>query len=357
MLALIRGLIYVSVVYTLAIFWSSIVLLRTIIRFVRNPSRYRYLKPRPDQPEVLKEFRHGFVNLYDGAIRLHYAEAGDPHRPLLLCLHGFPEFWYSWRHQLREFQNDYHVVALDLRGYGQSSKPKAVSDYYMEKLVEDVRQTISALGKGKCYLAAHDWGGAIAWRFTLRYPQLVEKLVIFNCPHPKAFQDRLMGLSLKQWLRSWYMFFFQCPYLPEIIFRSNDMKLLITMLAKPPSGCTDPNAFTEQDIEAWKYTFQQPGAMTGPINFYRAIIPRLPSAPPAPAEQNVGSKGLPRGIVQPPTLIVWGTNDIALETEMSHSSLQYCQKGTLRLIEGASHWVQQDRPEMCNQFIRDFLRE
>jgi len=186
---------------------------------------------------------------------------------------------------------------------------------------------------------------------------MVEKLIILNCPHPKAFYDRLSGLSLKQWLRSWYMFFFQCPFLPEIVFRSNDLKFLVTMLAKPPSGCTDPNAFTEEDIEAWKYTFQQPGAVTPPINYYRATIGRLPQKEPKPVEENVGSKkNIPRGIVQPPTLIIWGTNDIALETELAHGSLQYCQKGMLRLIEGASHWVQQDRPSLCNQFIRDFLR-
>jgi len=304
-------------------------------------------------------FQHNFILVHNGTIRLHYVEAGDPNRPLLLLLHGFPEFWYSWRHQLREFQNDYHVVAVDLRGYGESSKPKSINEYRVPTLVEDIRQLIGALGKGKCYLAAHDWGGAIAWRLALRYPELVEKLVILNCPHPKAFNDRLMGLNLKQWLRSWYMFFFQCPYLPEIIFRSNDLTLLITMLAKPPSGCTDPNAFTEEDIEAWKYTFQQPGALTGPINYYRANIGRLPPKESlGPAEVNVGSKKvLPRGIVQPPTLIIWGTNDIALETELAHASLQYCQKGMLRLIEGASHWIQQDRPELSNQFIRDFLRD
>jgi len=175
-----------------------------------------------------------------------------------------------------------------------------------------------------------------------------------NSPHPKAFFARLTG-SWKQLLKSWYMFFFLCPTIPEMGLKANDMQMLISMLTDPSTtGCTDPGAFTAEDIEAWKYTFQQPNALTGPINYYRAAFR---SPPPKRTEKTGESKNGPPGIVQPPTLIIWGTNDAALSTELAHDSLQFCQKGTLRLIEGASHWVQQDRPGLCNQLIRDFLRD
>jgi len=332
-------------------------LIRTIFKFVQNPAEFLYLKPRPEPPEVLRrgEFRHNFLQLYDGKIRLHYVEAGDPKKPLLLFLHGFPEFWYSWRHQLRAFQNDFHVVAIDMRGYGESSKPKGIDEYSIPNLVEDIRQVISILGKGKTNLVAHDWGGIISWRFVSLYPEMVEKFIVLNSPHSQAYQDRLRS-GFGQWLMSWYMYAFQVPYLPEIALRANDMRMLISMISKPPMGCTDPNALKEEDIEAWKYTFQQPGAMTPPINYYRSMIPRLlKGAPPTgAAEQNVGKKKT-SDLIQPPTLIIWGTADAALEKEMANGSIKYCQNATVRLIEGASHWVQQDRPELCNQYMREFL--
>jgi len=257
---------------------------------------------------------------------------------------------------LRAFQNDFHVVAIDMRGYGESSKPKGVKEYSMQLLVEDLRQTISILGKGKANLVAHDWGGAIAWQFVSRYPEMVEKFIMLNCPHPQAYEDQLRS-GLTQWLRSWYMYAFQVPYLAEIVFIANDMKVLIHMITKPPVGCTDPNALNEEDIEAWKYTFQQPGAMTPPLNYYRNIIPDMLKSgreTSAAAEQNVGTEKT-SNLIQPPTMIIWGTLDAALVKEMANGSAQYCQKATVRLVEGASHWVQQDRPELCNQYMREFL--
>jgi len=275
---------------------------------------------------------------------------------LLLLVHGFPEFWYSWHHQLREFQNDYHVVAVDLRGYGESSKPTSVSDYAVPKLVEDLRQTVIALGKSRCTVVAHDWGGVLAWRLALKYPDLVEKLIVMNCPHPNAVQNLSLPTKLKQALKTWYMFFFQCPYLPEMLLRANDMQLLVTMLKTPPGGCVNPNALTDEDVEAWKYTFQQPGAFTPPIHYYRSARGRPPPKEHiGPAEHNVGSKKSPPGdIVQPPTLVIWSTGDIVLGPELAHSSLQFCQKGSLRMLD-ASHWTQFDKPELCNQAIREFL--
>jgi len=303
-----------------------------------------------EKPDVLNQFKHGTLDLYNGTIQLHYVEAGDPQKPFVLALPGFPEFWYAWHNQLTEFQNDYRIVALDLRGYGESSKPSAVSEYTMDKLVEDVRQVIEILGNGKCFLLGHDWGGTVAWNVAIQHPDLIEKLIIFNSPHPKPFQDALTGFgNLKQKLRSEYMFFFMLPRVPEITIKAHDFALLIAGLTKPPFGCRNPKAMTEQDIAAWKYNFAQPGALTGGLNYYRANVPDI-IHPKKPADGKTQSF-----LVKPPTLIVWGTKDAYLENELASQSLKYCQNGKLHAIEGASHWVQFDRPDLVNPVVREFL--
>jgi len=345
--SLIGGIIWLVGVYSLSTFWAFIVLIRTILSNIGNPSRFWYIKQRPTKPSVLDQgFQHGFLDLYGGKIKIHYVEAGDRNKPLLLLVHGFPEFWYCWKYQIHAFEKDYHVVAIDMRGYGESSKPTSVSDYSMQELVEDFRQIIFGFGKGSCYLVTHDWGSIVAYRFAMLYPEMIVKLVIMNCPHPAAFKQQLTT-DWRQLLRSWYMFFFLFPYFPEALIKANDFELLETMLKKPPAGCTDPNALTQEDIEAWKYTYQQPGTLTAVVNYYRSLIPWLPWQ-----EKEKGDSD----IIRPPTLIIWGTNDVALGTEMAQNSLRRCANGQLQIIEGASHWTQFDRPDLTNQYIRDFLQ-
>jgi len=321
-----------------------------LFEFVKNPTTYFHVKPRPNMPQVLtKGWKHGFVTLPD--VKLHYVEAdNNSSKPLMLMLHGFPEFWYSWRHQIEAFKNDYRVVAIDMRGYGQSDKPSGMENYTISKLAADVKNVVRALGYESCILVAHDWGGAVAWQTTLLYPKVVNKLVIFNCPHPKAFAEYLKGGSIKQMLKSWYMFFFQFPYLPEIFIRSNDFQFFNDIFTNAEAGgCRNPTAFSDEDIEAWKYTYSQPGAMTPPIDYYRASMRRLDSLYKTQAGKSQE--------VQPPTLIVWGTADIALEKGMGDLSINYCKDGRIRYVEGASHWVQQDEPEKCCKYMKEFLKE
>lgn len=339
-----KGLLGLVVVYILAAFFTVPIAIITAIYVMFFSTRFIHQKHRIHQLHRLQEdYDHGFLDLHDGTIRIHYVEAGDRHRPLLLLVHGFPEFWYSWHHQIREFQKDYHVVAIDLRGYGDSSKPDGVGAYHMSNLVEDINQIITALGKPKCFLVGHDWGASIAWRFAIKHPEKVQKLIVMNCPHPKATESLSFGAKFKQMMRTWYMFFFQCPSLPEKLLHANDMELLIKLIKNPPEGVTDPNAFTHEDEEAWKFVFGQHGAMTPPVNYYRANIGRLP-----PSE-------IDGDIVQPPTLIVWGTHDVVLPVELANASLQFCRQGSLRVLEGVSHWTQFDRPTLCNDTIREFI--
>ncbi|MDJ0789755.1 MAG: alpha/beta fold hydrolase, partial [Myxococcota bacterium] len=145
-------------------------------------------------------------------INLHYVTQGEG--SLMLMLHGFPEFWYSWRHQIPEFARDYKVVALDLRGYNESDKPKEPEAYKMEELLKDVEGVIRGLGYESCILVGHDWGGAIAWSFAYAYPDLVDKLIVMNLPHPAKFMEGLK--TPQQLVKSWYIFLFQLPWLPEL---------------------------------------------------------------------------------------------------------------------------------------------
>lgn len=253
-------------------------------------------------------------------------------------LHGFPEFWYSWRHQIKEFSEDYKVVALDLRGYNDSDKPAAPSAYVMSELLADVKGAIEALGYGTCILVAHDWGGAIAWQFAYAYPDMVSKLIVMNLPHPAKFSEGLR--TPQQLLKSWYIFFFQIPFLPEWYLAFNDYSAIASSFT---SWAIDKNAFTKADIEAFKDAAAKRGALTAMINYYR----------------NIFQTGLlnPQiwGAIEIPTLMIWGENDAALGKELTYGTEAYVKDLTLKYIANCSHWVQQEQPKLVNQYMRKFL--
>ncbi|MFH4973708.1 hypothetical protein AB6A40_000417 [Gnathostoma spinigerum] len=329
-------------IWSLSAFWSIWTILKLIVEWWKNKETFFVVKEHP-KPDVLKGWKEGFAQLSED-IKLHYIEDGDKSKPLMLFVHGFPEFWYSWRFQLRHFREKYHVVAIDMRGYGESSKPTAVSNYDSALLAKDVKECIEALGYQKAIVVAHDWGAAIAWKLATDFPEVIDRLVILNVGHPKAFAECLRKMP-SQLLKSWYMFMFQMPLLPEFRMRINDFSMLSEMLRSDYSGIKKKENFTDEDLEAWKYTFSQKGAFTGPINYYRHAMQHLP-----PTDS-------PVPMVKPKTLIIWGTADIALDKAMAGMSLQYCEMGQLRYVDGASHWVQQDEPEKVNEFIENFLME
>ncbi|MGJ3245965.1 MAG: alpha/beta fold hydrolase [Elainellaceae cyanobacterium] len=268
-------------------------------------------------------------------IRLHYVTQGEG--PLMLMLHGFPEFWYSWRHQIPEFANHFKVVALDLRGYNDSDKPRDASAYAMSELVKDIEGVITGLGYERCVLVGHDWGGAIAWNVAYSYPDQVAQLIVMNLPHPAKFSQGL--LTPQQLLRSWYIFFFQIPVLPELVLQWNDYEAIAQAFTKT---AIDKRAFTNADIEAYKDAAAKRGALTAMLNYYR----------------NIFQTGLMRSnwdTLRIPTLLIWGEDDVALGTELTYGTGELVEDLTLHYIPDCSHWVQQEQPDRVNQYMREFL--
>lgn len=282
-----------------------------------------------------ESWTHEFIIV--NGVRLHYVTQGEG--PLMLFLHGFPEFWYSWRKQIPAFATDFKVVAPDLRGYNDSEKPRATSAYVMAEFVKDIRGLVQALGYDRCVLVGHDWGGAIAWNVAYDHPELVEKLIILNLPHPAKFTE---GLRLpQQLLRSSYIFLFQIPVLPELLIELNDFQALETAFK---GMAVNKAAFSQADIEAYKNAFAKPGALTAALNYYRNIF-----------EQGFVNREW--GVLPVPTLMIWGEKDTALGKELTYGTEQYVRDFRIRYLPDCSHWVQQEQPERVNQYIREFLAE
>ncbi|HEY3079476.1 MAG TPA: alpha/beta hydrolase [Chloroflexota bacterium] len=280
----------------------------------------------------------GYAEL--GDVRLHYVEAGRG--PLVVLLHGFPEFWYSWRHQIRALAGaGFRVVAPDMRGYNLSDKPPGVAAYDLDALVEDVARLIRERGAERAVVVGHDWGGGVAWAFAMRHPEMLERLVVLNCPHPARLFDGLR--TLRQLRKSWYMFFFQLPRLPEASMRSGDFALLRRTLR---ADAARPDAFGAEDVERYVAALSQPGALTGGINYCRAMFRRSPARR--------------RGAIRPitaPVLVVWGERDRYLGPELAEPDPTLVPNARVERLPDASHWAQVDRPERVNALLLDFLAD
>ena len=275
--------------------------------------------------------------LKTNGIQLHYVTQGEG--PLMLLLHGFPEFWYSWRHQIREFAKDYTVVALDMRGYNLSDKPPETSAYAIPELVNDVKGAIQALGYDQCVLVGHDWGGAIAWCVAYAYPDLLSQLIVLNLPHPAKFAEGLR--TPQQLLRSWYIALFQLPILPELLLQAGNY---VAIRAVFRDQSINPNAFTEADLDAYVTAAAKPGALTSMLNYYRNML-------------QPGLFNQTWAVLQVPTLMIWGEEDIALGKALTYGTDQYVADFRIRYIPNCSHWVQQEQPKLVNQYIREFLTD
>ncbi|TFI55355.1 alpha/beta hydrolase [Mastigocladus laminosus UU774] len=278
-------------------------------------------------------WQHDYI--ITNGIKLHYVTQGEG--TLMLMLHGFPEFWYSWRHQIPEFAKYFKVVAVDLRGYNDSDKPKDQSAYRMDEFIQDIKGLIEGLGYEKCVLVGHDWGGAIAWCFAYAYPEMVERLVVLNIPHPAKLSEGLRTPG--QLLKSSYMFLFQLPWLPEVLIQSWDYQLIENAFQ---GMAVDKNAFSKADIEAYKDAAAKRGSLTAMLNYYRNIF-----------QDQMFNKTW--GVLEVPTLMIWGENDTALGKELTYGTEAYVRDLQIKYIPNCSHWVQQERPELVNQYIQEYL--
>ena len=279
-------------------------------------------------------WQHEYITT--NGIKLHYVTQGEG--PLMLMLHGFPEFWYSWRKQIPEFAKYFKVVAVDLRGYNESDKPGDQSAYIIDEFIKDIAGVIKGLGYEKCVLVGHDWGGAIAWNVAYTYPEMVERLIVLNIPHPAKFVSGLR--NPQQLLRSAYVLFFQLPIIPELFIQSDNYQAIETFFK---GMAVDKNAFTSSDIDIYKDAAAKRGALTAMLNYYRNIF-----------QQKFLNKYW--GLLEVPTLMIWGENDPALGKELTYGTEAYATDFQIKYIPNCSHWVQQEQPELVNQYIREFLR-
>lgn len=266
--------------------------------------------------------REGYAEL--GTVRLHYVEQGEG--PLVVLLHGFPEFWYGWRHQLGPLaEAGFRVVAPDMRGYNLSSKPRGRDQYDVALLARDVAELIEERGEAKAHVAGHDWGGAVAWATAGLHPEAVERLAILNAPHPRVFIEHLK--DPRQLVRSWYMGFFQLPYLPELLGKR-----------------VFPRGFPQQERARYEEAYAQPGALTAMLNYYRALSRDTPSS----AERRIRT-------VHAPTRVIWGTRDRYLGPDLAepHRADVPNLEQVIRL--DTSHWVQHDAPDEVAALLVEFF--
>jgi pimeloyl-ACP methyl ester carboxylesterase len=290
------------------------------------------------------ELRHAVVEA--NGLRFHVAacEPGEGAREgrFALLLHGFPECWYSWRHQMPLLAElGYRVWAPDLRGYGETTRPPALADYAIEKLLGDVAALVDASGAKAVTLVGHDWGGIIAWLFAIRRVRPLERLVIMNAPHPAAAEPAFR--TWRQLRRSWYAAFFQLPWLPELLLRAGGHRAIGEAMRR---SSVHPERFPDEALAVFRRSAAQPGALTGMLNYYRAFV-RGGGA----ARQR--ALGFP--VIETPTLLVWGEQDVALTLETTHGTERWVSDLTFRRLPDASHWVQQDDPDAVNRILREWL--
>jgi pimeloyl-ACP methyl ester carboxylesterase len=270
-------------------------------------------------------------------ITLHCIEAGPTDGPLVILLHGFPEFWWGWRYQIEPLaEAGFRVLVPDQRGYNLSDKPEGRTAYDLDTLTRDIVGLADALGRETFFLVGHDWGGLVAWWTASLHPRRVAKLVAVNAPHP-SIVGSYMRSHPRQVLKSLYAGFFQFPWLPETVLSADRYRGLRRTLLRT----SRPGTFSDADLAHYEKAWSRPGALTSMLNWYRAL-PLAPRRRP--------------GIRLPmPVLVIWGMQDQFLESGIAEASLKLCDRGTVRWIEKATHWVHLEQAEALNSSMIKFL--
>ena len=268
---------------------------------------------------------------------LHVVQCGPTDGPLVILLHGFPEFWYAWRNQIEVLAAaGFRVWAPDQRGYNLSDKPGSVRDYAIDELGADIIGLIDAAGHETAAIVGHDWGAAVAWYLAAHQPSRVSRLVVLNVPHPRVLGRALLRKP-GQLLRSWYIFFFQLPWLPEALLRRRSWRFARQSLRSTSRRGT----FSDADLMLYEAAWALPSALRGMINWYRAA---------ARFASRLGKTGR----VAVPVRIIWGEKDAFLKRELAQESLAYCDNGELTYLP-ATHWVQHEEPDKVNKLLIEFL--
>jgi pimeloyl-ACP methyl ester carboxylesterase len=269
-----------------------------------------------------------------GGVRLHCIVEGEG--PLVVLLHGFPETSRAWRKQIPELAKRFRVVAPDLRGYGGSDKPKGIAAYRTSVVADDIARLIQEFDAERAHVVGHDWGGGVAWTLATRHPDVVNRLAVLNCPHPAVMQ-RALRSNWAQIRRSWYIFAFQLPWLPEWAFTRDGSKSVKDALRR---SAKRPDTFTEADLDEYARAFSAPGAATAAINYYRAAA----------------RSRVPRDKIAAPTLVIWGEDDFALGIELTRGMDElFVTPPRIEYLADTSHWVMEERPDEVNRLLLDFL--
>ena len=289
--------------------------------------------PVEDQPPPDLTHRMDVPN----RVPLHLVEAGPADGPPVVLLHGFPEFWFGWRRQIRPLVDaGYRVLVPDQRGYNRSAKPRAIDAYTLDELSADVAGLIDALGPDAA-VVGHDFGGTVAWWTALTYPERVRQLIVLNMADPVTMK-RAYRTDPRQILKGWYAFLFQLPFLPEVALGAADGWLLSRAIRATSRG----DAFSDAALERYRTAWTRPNALRSMLHWYRAIVRHPPARPADPR-------------IEPPTMILWGVQDAFLRPKMATAALQHCIDGRLEYIEGTSHWIHHEAPETVRRHLLEAL--
>lgn len=287
---------------------------------------------RGPDPWIHKE---GVVN----GVRLHFVEAGDG--PLVLLLHGLPDFWYTWRRQIPALVDaGFRVVAPDMRGCNVSDKPRDVASYGYSALAGDITGLVTRCGEKRVTLVGHAWGGAVAWYAAARHPQMVERLAILSAPHPTAFARKLVR-SPTLLHKSWTMLFSQVPWLSESLLGTQPFAGVVRALRR---DARRPGALSNEELEHYRHALAQPGAFTAMVNYYRAAFQSRSSD-----RQYLASR------IEAPTLIIWGDQDRILDASLTEGLETWVEDLRVERIPEAGHWVHHDAPERVSRLLVDHL--
>jgi epoxide hydrolase 4 len=277
------------------------------------------------------------VRLPANGIALHTVLTGPADGPLVILLHGFPEFWYGWRHQLASLAAaGLRVAAPDQRGLNLSDKPGGIAAYRLDILADDVLALADALGHRRFAVVGHDWGGVIAWHLAGRNPERVSRAVVLNAPHPATLR-RYAAHHPRQLAKSWYVAYFQLPLLPELSLRAGNFQILQRVLRQTSAA----GAFSEADLRLYREAWRRPGALTAALNWYRALRHR--GAAPAPVPIRV------------PLRVIWGERDALLESGLADAALALCERGEIVRLPRVSHWLQHEAAGEVNRLLIEFL--
>ena len=300
--------------------------------------------------EIMKkkfpQFKSEFAEV--NKIKLHYIKAGPEDGKLILFLHGFPQFWYMWRDQLLDLSKNYLTVAPDMRGYNLSSKPEEIEQYQPHHIVEDLRALVEEhFGRKKFILVGHDWGGVVAFPFANMHPDLVEKLIIINAPHPNIF-GRLIAKNKDQQTSSQYVLFFRTKNAEGFLSANNFQNLYGVVF-------NSEMEYDEDDRQMYKEAWSQPRALTGGLNYYRAGGLRPPSQGEEISELTDEQLETNPVMINVPTLVIWGEKDTALTVHNLEGLDEFIPDLIIKRIPEGSHWVINEQPSKVNSLIREFI--